>query len=46
MRMADMLRRLGYLEKGHLVHAVRNDLVGDYIGALTPDAYRNPPRWG
>jgi hypothetical protein len=28
------------------VHAVRNDLVGDYIGALTPDAYRNPPRWG
>ena len=25
LRMADMLYRLGYLEKGHLVHAMRDD---------------------
>jgi SpoVK/Ycf46/Vps4 family AAA+-type ATPase len=28
LRMADMLHRLGYLEEGHLVHAMRDDLVG------------------
>ena len=32
LMMADLLRRLGYLEKGHLVHAMRDDLVGEYIG--------------
>jgi len=36
MRMADLLRRLGYLEKGHLVHAMRDDLVGEYIGHTAP----------
>jgi len=29
MQMADLLRRLGYLENGHLVHAMRDDLVGE-----------------
>jgi probable Rubsico expression protein CbbX len=36
LMMADMLHRLGYLEKGHLVHAMRDDLVGEYIGHTAP----------
>jgi probable Rubsico expression protein CbbX len=36
LMMADLLYRLGYLEKGHLVHAMRDDLVGEYIGHTAP----------
>src|SRR3984885_7452229 len=36
LMMADLLYRLGYLEKGHLVHAMRDDLVGEYIGQTGP----------
>jgi probable Rubsico expression protein CbbX len=36
MMMANLLHRLGYLEKGHLVHAMRDDLVGEYIGHTAP----------
>jgi probable Rubsico expression protein CbbX len=36
LMMADLLRRLGYLQKGHLVHAMRDDLVGEYIGHTAP----------
>jgi probable Rubsico expression protein CbbX len=36
VRMADLLHRLGYLEKGQLVHAMRDDLVGEYIGQTAP----------
>jgi probable Rubsico expression protein CbbX len=36
MRMAEMLHRLGYLSGGQLVHAMRNDLVGEFIGQTAP----------
>ncbi len=36
LMMADLLHRLGYLEKGHLIHAMRDDLVGEYIGHTAP----------
>jgi probable Rubsico expression protein CbbX len=36
LMMADLLYRLGYLEKGHLVHAMRDDLVAEYIGQTAP----------
>jgi SpoVK/Ycf46/Vps4 family AAA+-type ATPase len=40
MRMAELLHRLGYLEQGHLVHAMRNDLVGEFIGHTAPKTKR------
>jgi probable Rubsico expression protein CbbX len=36
LMMADLLHRLGYLEKNRLVHAMRDDLVGEYIGHTAP----------
>ncbi len=36
LMMADLLHRLGYLEQGQLVHAMRNDLVGEFIGQTAP----------
>jgi probable Rubsico expression protein CbbX len=40
LRMADMLHRLGYLEEGQLVHAMRDDLVGEYVGQTAPKTKR------
>jgi probable Rubsico expression protein CbbX len=40
LMMAGLLHRLGYLEKGHLIHAMRDDLVGQYIGHTAPKTKR------
>ncbi len=36
LRIAQILHRLGFVRKGHVVSATRDDLVGQYIGHTAP----------
>ena len=36
MRMANVLKQLGYVRKGHLVAVTRDDLVGQFVGHTAP----------
>jgi probable Rubsico expression protein CbbX len=36
MRMADILHRLGYIERNQVVAVTRDDLVGQYVGHTAP----------
>jgi len=36
LRMAKILHHMGYVRKGHLVVATRDDLVGQYVGHTAP----------
>jgi probable Rubsico expression protein CbbX len=36
MRMAELLKRLGYLEEGQLVSVMRDELVGQFVGQTAP----------
>ena len=44
-RMAELLDKMGYLAKGHLVNVTRDDLVGQYIGHTAPRPKSSSGPW-
>ena len=40
LRMADLLKRLGYLDEGQLVSVMRDELIGQFVGQTAPMTHK------